>query len=341
MIFCGDMSIPNSECGAILKDSIEATGIFSNQTVIVNLEGVIRNPIPSSCFWKVYNDISSVDLKNSVEQLIYSLGNNHTYDFPDSIKATCSILNNSGIGYCGLLENEAINPYEFTSKGESFAIFGHCWEIYTRTNTNNMTSDKVLSCSYQEFYDSVIGYVNLHPDIKVICFMHWNFDMEILPLPVYKKLSRDLIDNGVWTVIGNHSHCMQEWEIYRGRMIAYGLGNFYMPDGYYFNGSLSFPKDSHKSYAVEVDECTGHCVIHYFDNPPGQGVLLLNSVPIDCCDTATEIDYEYYKRHRSKKRLVPVFVDYQDSVSNSMKTSFLVAKIKSVRILKQIIDRIR
>ena len=272
MIFCGDMSIPNAECGKVLRDSMEKLGIFKGETTIINLEGVIKDPIPKNSFWKVYNDKSATEIKSTTGRLIYSLGNNHTYDFPESIKPTLSLLEDNGIGYCGLLVDDVAKPYEFKSNGYEYAIFGHCWEIYTRTNVNLSSPDRVLSCHYQDFYDIVSMYVNYHPEVRVICFMHWNFDMEKLPFPSLKKLARDLVDIGVWTVIGNHAHCMQEWEIYKGKMIAYGLGNFYMPDGYFFNGQLKFPRESHKSYAVEIDESTGECKIHYLDNPMG-GVL--------------------------------------------------------------------
>lgn len=338
MIFCGDLSIPNEGCGRLLKNSMEGIGLFQNQTVVINLEGVIKDPIPQDCFWKVFNDKTAVELKDVTGRLIYSLGNNHTYDFPESIRSTCTILHNNGIGYCGLVEDDVIKPLEFTSKGELFAIFGHCWEIYTRTNCNKISSDQVLSCPYQEFYDIVSMYVKNHSRTKVICFMHWNFDLEKLPLPAYMKLARDLIDAGVWTVIGNHAHCMQEWEVYKGKMIAYGLGNFYMPDGYFFNGTLNFPRESHKSYAVEIDEITGQCTIHYLDNPKGKGIILISSEHVDMSMLAKEINCQSFRKNRTKKTLTPVFKDYNNTFSNTLKTEFVIAKVKGIRALKQMID---
>ncbi len=71
---------------------------------------------------------------------------------------------------------------------------------------------------------------------------------------MHRNISRDLIDLGVAGVVGCHSHCPQGAEFYKGKPIAYGLGNFYLPSNCYFNGKLVFPSFSKETYALKVND---------------------------------------------------------------------------------------
>jgi len=348
MIICGDVSVPNEECGRRLLESMIESNIFANQTVVMNLEGVLLADNPSETFWKVYNDKSILNLKNICSDLIFGLANNHIYDYPEQIRTMLSMLNDTHIPYFGLAEADgSFKPLEFEADGVLYAIFGHCWEVYTRTNKNNRTSDKVVDCTYRNFYKSVIEYMNQHSSIKVICFFHWNFDMEKYTFPAYKKLAHDLIDYGVEAVIGNHSHCQQEVEIYNGKVIAYGLGNFYMPDGYFFNGTLKYPVESHNMCVVEISK-SGVC-IHEFetDTQSGSALSLIKtynlSRDIGAKSSKEKYDEEayesFFKRNRVKKKITPIFYTYDNSLENILKTDYCILKIAAIRTIKQMIDR--
>ena len=152
ILFCGDMSVPNKECYERLSKNMDGTDLFKNQTVIINLEGVLLDGSLVDSFWKVYNDLSVINLKEHCKQLIFCLANNHTYDYPKQIKPMLDLLRQSGIKYFGIIENGEILPLEFEDDGCKYAIFGHCWEVYTKTNTNTMTDDRVVDCSYETFY---------------------------------------------------------------------------------------------------------------------------------------------------------------------------------------------
>lgn len=259
ILILGDMSIPNSECGEKLIADMKACGVFDDQTIVVNLEGVLHHENPKDTFWKVYNDRSAIRLKSICKKVIFGLANNHIYDYPKQIQPMLSLLDEEEISYFGIAEKDgSFSPLEFEENGIEYAVFGHCWEVYTKTNRNTQTDDRIVDCSYQKLYRDVIVYMNNHPGRKVICFLHWNFDMEEYPFPAYKKLAHDLIDYGVEAVIGNHAHCKQEVEMYHGKVIAYGLGNFYMPDGFFFDGSLCYPAESHKTVGVEISAGGGY-----------------------------------------------------------------------------------
>ena len=195
------------------------------------------------------------------EKVIVSLANNHMYDYPDEIEYTKSLLEENNIGYFGLLENGRIIPYEYeNSDGIKYAFFGHCWRLYTRTNRNTVNEVRVVDCDYPLFVEAVSEYIKVHSDVEVYCFMHWNYDLEILPFPMHRKIARELVDVGVKGVIGNHSHVSQGMEVYKGRPIAYCLGNFYFPSGYYFEGKLNFPSESKITYGVRINKNEYHTI---------------------------------------------------------------------------------
>jgi poly-gamma-glutamate capsule biosynthesis protein CapA/YwtB (metallophosphatase superfamily) len=57
-------------------------------------------------------------------------------------------------------------------------------------------------------------------------FMHWGREDEPRPLKLQRDLAQGLIDAGVDVVVGTHAHVPQPTELYEGKVIAYGLGNF-------------------------------------------------------------------------------------------------------------------
>ena len=57
-------------------------------------------------------------------------------------------------------------------------------------------------------------------------FLHWGQEDDPEPMQLQRALSRQLIDSGVDVVVGTHAHVLQPVAWHRGKLIAYGLGNF-------------------------------------------------------------------------------------------------------------------
>ena len=340
MIFLGDLSVPDKEHLSLLLNDLDLSKIIKNETVILNLEGVLLPEIPSDCFWKVYNCKEVLELRKHCKKLIVSLANNHLYDFPEGIQPMTKMLEDNDIDYFGLYENNQIKPYEFSVERIQYAVFGHCWNIYTKSNPNKKTSDRVVDCTYQELYNTIKEYINKNPETRVICFPHWNFDLEEYPFPAHKKFSRDLIDAGAEIVVGNHAHCMQEAELYKGKVIAYGLGNLYMPSGVFFNGKLCFPEISNKMCAIKIKETNGaHTVYDFFTDIDGRAIVLKGKRTLHEDSRSIQQYIEFFKINRKKKTLVPIFRDYKDSIENRLKTEFLLYRINSIRLLKKLLNK--
>lgn len=350
MIFCGDLSVPNASCGKNLLDAMIESRIFKDETVVINLEGVLKENNPSDTFWKVYNDKSVVELKQCCKKLIFNLANNHLYDYPLDIQPMLATLRNNGILYFGLQNADGnITPLEVSCDGTDYALFGHCWEIYTKTNRNKLTDDRVVDCTYEQLYWTVVNYINHNPDKKVICCFHWNFDLEKYPFPAHKHLSHDLVDRGVEAVIGNHAHCQHEVEVYHGKVIAYGLGNFYMPDGYFFNGTLKYSFSSHNMCVIKLSRDNTLSEFQ-FDTDINNTAIKLNEEKHISLSKSTNMQYErynykeYYKRFKAmrvKRHLVPLFTTYHNSFCNRIKTIFCIERIHAIRFIRMSLDRIR
>lgn len=60
----------------------------------------------------------------------------------------------------------------------------------------------------------------------VVVIVHGGHEMFQLPSPRMQDLYRFFIDTGADAVVNHHQHCYSGYEVYHGRPIFYGLGNF-------------------------------------------------------------------------------------------------------------------
>lgn len=61
---------------------------------------------------------------------------------------------------------------------------------------------------------------------RIIVFMHWGNEYQAKPNKGQVDTAHRFIDGGVDAVIGGHPHWVQSIESYKGKVIAYSLGNF-------------------------------------------------------------------------------------------------------------------
>lgn len=62
-------------------------------------------------------------------------------------------------------------------------------------------------------------------DLVVVSF-HWGGELETTPKSYQQSYAHRVIDYGADLVIGHHPHVLQGLELYKGRLIAYSLGNY-------------------------------------------------------------------------------------------------------------------
>lgn len=334
MIFLGDLACPGERVDA-LNQAIGSIGVLSDQIVVVNLEAVILRDgrlRPNT----LYNHPSVLNaLQKKAKKVIVSLANNHMYDYPEEIVNTKSYLENNGIGVVGLYDNNGdIIPYEFEDESEKYAVFGHCWDLYSATNPNRINDVRIVDCEYPVFLNVVREYISKHPDCKVYCFMHWNYDLELLPFPMHIKFAHDLIDIGVSGVIGSHSHVTHAVELYKDRPISYCLGNFYLPSGVFFDGKLVYPQKSKTTIGIRIENIKSDVLL--FETDQELPVKFVKSLTVS--EFSSSFGFEggaykkYFRKNRTKKFLVPVFTSYS-GWQYKMKKFWAIQRVKLVKKL--------
>ncbi len=340
MLILGDLACPNSKCADLLIEDMKKYEFFKNNIILCNLEGMINDDEPY-LDEKLFNH-SKVLEAFSDKKTVFSLANNHTYDYPEQIENTENILKMKNLYFNGI-NHGLIVPTIVQENNTIYAIYTHCWQVYTKTNPNRKNNQKIIDCSYKKFLNTVTDFIKKNPEIKVICYFHWNYDLETLPFPAYRKLAYQLIDDGVFAVIGNHAHLPQGGEIYKKHVIVYGLGNFYIPSGYFFNGKLSYPEQSKKMLVLELCEDIDKVLCHWFITDGKESIQLIKTERfIDGEIIAKYSPYrkmnnkeylKFFKKNRVKRNLVPIFKEFQ-GVSYSINEFIAISRIKIIKKIK-------
>lgn len=137
-----------------------------------------------------------------------TVSNNHIYDYGEQgFKDTINILTENNVDYCG----------------EGYKILKEIKGI------------KIGFLGYQGWIDSNELRDTIREDIQelreigakiVIPYFHWGVEKSSKPIETQISLARYSIDNGADMVLGSHPHVIGTLENYKGKLIAYSLGNF-------------------------------------------------------------------------------------------------------------------
>jgi poly-gamma-glutamate synthesis protein (capsule biosynthesis protein) len=80
-------------------------------------------------------------------------------------------------------------------------------------------------------------------DVLVV-LPHWGQQYTDRPVAAQRTVARALVDAGADLVVGSHPHWVQGAEVYRGRLVAYSLGNFVF--------DMSFSRQTQEGVALEL-----------------------------------------------------------------------------------------
>lgn len=154
---------------------------------------------------------------------VMSLANNHARDFGEEGRlASMRTLAEAGIQHSGLEGDFA----SLTVDGLRIAVMA-----YAVTRNSNLLLDYDLARA------TVAGYAGNH-DIVIVSFHGGAEGRDVSNLPFDEeeyfgeprgdvvKFSRMMVDAGADLVIGHGPHVVRAMENYKGRLIAYSLGNF-------------------------------------------------------------------------------------------------------------------
>ena len=158
------------------------------------------------------------------------LANNHANDFgADGIASTERCLTEQGIGFAGIKGHTPSVVREIGGVRYGFCAFGH----------NRYT----LRTQETEQVRQIVGDLAKRADIVIVCFHGGAEGAKFSHLPQgretflgedrgsLREFARVCIDAGADVVYGHGPHVTRAVDMYKGRFIAYSLGNFCTPYG--------------------------------------------------------------------------------------------------------------
>ena len=193
---------------------------------MINLENPLTRatiPLPDKKFnFKANPD--SVKVLTSGGVSLVNLANNHAMDYQEpGLLETLETLNKAGIEHVGAGRDvkEARRPEIIDVKGQRVAYFGYYGADFesageTKAGTNYADEQRIA-----EDIKAVRNQVDW-----VIVNYHWGEELATHPADWQINLAHFTIDQGADVVVGHHPHVLQGAEIYKGRPIAYSMGNF-------------------------------------------------------------------------------------------------------------------
>jgi len=185
---------------------------------------------------------------------VLSLANNHALDQGiEGMLDTMKYLDEAGLSHMGAGNNdtEAFTPVIKEVRGIKVAYIG----LSRVVPFSSWKADKNVA-GLAETYDTrrateAIAKAKKEADIVVV-MVHWGKERVDQPEPYQKDFGKQYIDARADLVIGSHPHVLQGFEMYKGKWIAYSLGNFIFS---------SYPKETAGETGVLDALCTknGDC----------------------------------------------------------------------------------
>jgi hypothetical protein len=225
-----------SEFGVIHEFTAERRGgtgevreyLRSAELTLANFE----NPVIRDAVWHPEDTTFTGDLRllpileqGGIDGV--TLGNNHILDAGDSgLEETLVHLEDAGIAHVGAGMNLAAarEPMIFELGDTRVGILNYqgvpyyewAWATETAPGTAPLKEDVMTE-----------DIEKLRPQVDLLVVMpHWGNEYLATPEPEQVDLAHAAVDAGADLIVGDHAHWPKGIEVYRGKPIFYGTGNF-------------------------------------------------------------------------------------------------------------------
>lgn len=224
----------------------------------VNLETTFTNETtktPKKYNFKASPEMAEVLTSSSIEAV--NISNNHIMDYgTKGFEDTIKTLKSNKINYFG-----EGTKYVTEIKGVKFGFLGYKGFDEGKAFYNKLKAD-ILELKKQ--------------NCIVIINFHWGIERNYTPNKTQKEMAHFSIDNGADLIIGHHPHVIQGLEKYKGKIIAYSLGNFSFggnknpsdKDTFILQTNFKFENEKLKSYGIKVIPCSVSSVDYKNDYCP-------------------------------------------------------------------------
>lgn len=181
----------------------------ADDLTIVNMEGTLTDSDSredKQFAFKAEASYADILTQGSVEAA--NLANNHSHDYGEgSYEDTKAALDAAGIVHFGYEDTAVLDI-----KGVKVGLVG-IYELADHMERADQVKEN-------------ISRVKAEGAQLVIVVFHWGNETETIPDSNQTALGRLAIDEGADLVVGHHPHVLQGVEKYKGKFIAYSLGNF-------------------------------------------------------------------------------------------------------------------
>ncbi|NEW08762.1 CapA family protein [Paenibacillus sp. SYP-B3998] len=159
---------------------------------------------------------------------IVNLANNHVMDYgTEGLLDTMAALDQEGVKRVGAGKDleEAYQPVIVEKQGMKIAFFGFSHVVPEASWKAALGHPGVADTYNYKPPVEAIQKAKEKADLVVVV-AHWGIEREDQPDKNQKDLAHRYIDAGADLVVGGHPHVLQGFESYKGKWIAYSLGNF-------------------------------------------------------------------------------------------------------------------
>lgn len=153
-----------------------------------------------------------------------TMANNHILDYgAEGLRKSIECCKDQGLDVVGVGENlsEAEKILYLEKEGKKLAIINCCEHEFS------IASDATAGANP---LNPILQYYAIQEAKKqadyVLVIVHGGHELFQLPSPRMQETYRFFIDAGADAVVNHHQHCYSGYEVYNGKPIFYGLGNF-------------------------------------------------------------------------------------------------------------------
>lgn len=331
---CHDVARIESALGEHLKTILQ-----QSDHAIVNYEGASTNEPKGilkdgPCLKNAPEGMKA--LKNAGFDIV-SLANNHVGDYSfRGVMDTLRLCEENGMMHVGAGKNleAASSPLII----DNVAILNVCEAealIATRS-TPGLAPIDLISLHYS--IKSLRGKAEY-----VVVIVHGGCEHYPLPTPRMKRVYRYLIELGADAVVSHHQHCYCGYEVFQGKPIFYGLGNFFFDwnrsgkpwnEGYMvklkLDGEVGFE-------IIPYRQCDSAPVLEWLETDAfSERLDALNAVI-----ASDELLEEEFDKLVATKRLLSVFLPYSNHYLTEMYVRGWLPSCLPKRKLAKMISRIK
>lgn len=286
LLLLGDLAIGSAE------KRLDITGFPTANNTLINLEGSILRENRRKPIRGFYNSLTTLYLLRQLNISHVNLLNNHTLDLGSSALAetedTLRQMHLTVLNYADI---------KITTISEHVGVIS--------------IGSKLIGCP--------TGWINLEDDSlkkqleiaivqsglkNLILYIHCGFEFEKHPEPWIRNKIKEIASiEEVSLITCLHSHVVKGYEVVSNCHVFYGLGNFYIENDVYFDGSLRYNESCDTGLAVGYSKDKIR-TFHTIKSEESVRFIEIDFTRFLCNYGVIQDYYKFYQANRRKYRLM-------------------------------------